>query len=447
MRSLRADLGLRHPARFITVGFCVLVLLGSLALALPMSGGGSDGVGWRVAVFTATSAATVTGLGMVDTGSDFSLVGQVVIATLVQIGGLGVMTMASIIGLLVSRRIGLRARTLSGGEVSGVEPGEIRSTLKAVVAIAVVIEFTTALILAARLTTTYDYSLPKALWHGVFHSVMAFNHAGFALHPDNLTRFVHDPVVNLTLIAAMVVSSLGFPVLRELRRARRPRTWSLHAKLTLSVTAILLVVGPVVVLLFEWTNRDTLGPFSVLQKLLAAAFQGVTPRSAGFNTIDYGAMHNDTTLFTGVLMFIGGGAASTGGGIRVTTLAVLVLACWAEIRGDRGPSAFGRRVPDSVVRQALTITLVSVAACGAAVTTILAATPLLLDRVLFEVLSAFGNVGLSTGITAQVGLVGEIVLIALMLLGRVGAATLGAALVLRDRRRLYDYPEGRPLVG
>jgi len=447
VRNLRADLSLRHPARLITVGFFALVVLGSVALALPLAAGGSDGIGWRTAVFTATSATTVTGLGLVDTGKAFSLFGQTIIAVLVQVGGLGVMTMASMVGLLVSRRLGLRARTLAIGEASGITSGEVRSTLKAVATIALVVELATALVLAVRFATTYDYSAPKALWHGVFHSVMAFNHAGFSLYADNLMQFVNDPVVNSVLIVSMVVSSVGFPVLRELHRERRPRRWSVHTKLTLSVTAILLILGPLVVMLFEWTNGGTLGPLSVPQKVLASTFQGVTPRSAGFNTLDYGAMRNDTTLFTGVLMFIGCGAASTGGGIRVTTLAVLGLACWAEIRGDQGPTAFGRRIPDSAVRQALTITLVSIAACGASVTVILAATPLLLDKVLFEVLSAFGSVGLSTGITSQVGLIGEVTLIALMFLGRVGPATLGAALVLRDRRRLYEYPEGRPLVG
>ena len=243
MRSRRAELSLHHPARLITVGFVAVVLIGSIVLALPGAAGDGDGVGWRVAVFTATSATTVTGLGVVDTGADFSLFGQAAIVALVQVGGLGVMTMASIVGLLVSRRVGLRARNLAVGEASGIEAGEVRSTLKAVASIAFVVELATALVLATRFATAYDYSLPKALWHGVFHSVMAFNHAGFALYPDNLMRFVHDPVVNVSLIVSMIVSSIGFPVLRELKRERRPSRWSVHAKLTLSVTAILLVIG------------------------------------------------------------------------------------------------------------------------------------------------------------------------------------------------------------
>ncbi len=434
----------RHPARLIVVAFAALVVIGTVLLWLPISHRG--GVSLLAALFTSTSAVCVTGLAVVDTGTAWTPFGHVVLVVLVQIGGLGIMTAASIAALVVSRRVGMRARALARSETADVEPGEIRRVLAHVAAWSAAVEGVVAVVLTVRFALD-DLSLPDALGHGVFHSVMAFNNAGFGLRSDNLVRYVGDPVVTVAVTVAIVLGGLGFPVLAELWRERRPRRWSLHTKLTLVVTGALLVLGALAMLAFEWANPGTFGPLSVPQKALAALFHGIQPRTAGFNSVDVAAMNPETWLFTDLLMFIGTGSASTGGGIKVTTFAVLLIACLAEFRGDPNPSVFGRRLSGGVVRQALTVTIASLGFVGFATFLLLLTDPFGLDRVLFEVLSAFGTVGLTTGITPLLSGAGQVVLIMMMFLGRVGPVTLGAALVLRERTRFYEYPEGRPLVG
>ncbi len=438
-----------HPARAVTLAFAGLIGLGTVALRLPATHRPGVDVDVLTALFTATSAVTVTGLSRVDVGATWNGGGLVVLVVLVQLGGLGVMTLASLVALALSDRLGLRARRLTAGEFGAVAPGELRRLLGAVAVVAFAVEASAAVVLAAWLWLRHGEPLGEALWWGVFHSVMAFNNAGFGLAADNLTRFVGDPVVNVVVAAAVVVGGLGFPVLVELwrTRCRRLRTWSLHTKLTLAVSGVLVVAGTVGVLVFEWSNPRTLGPLPATDKLLAGLFHGVSPRTAGFNTVDIGALTEDTWLLMVPLMFVGSGAASTGGGIKVTTLAVLVLACWAELRGDPSVTAFRRRLDPVVIRQALTVTVVSLVLVGLAVATLLKVSSIPLDRTLFEAVSAFGTVGLSTGITGTYDWRGQTVLGVLMFLGRVGPVTLGAALVLRRRTRLYEYPEGRPLVG
>jgi trk system potassium uptake protein TrkH len=438
-----------HPARVITLGFAAAIGVGTVLLRVPATHRSAADVGTLTALFTATSAVTVTGLSRVDVGETWNGAGLVVLMVLVQLGGLGVMTLASLVALALSDRLGLRARSLAAGEVGAVAPGELRRVLVAVAVVSLAVEGISTLVLSGWLWAWHGEPLGDAVWWGSFHAVMAFNNAGFGLAPDNLTRFAGDPVVNLVIAVSVVIGGLGFPVLAELwrTRARRPGRWTLHTKLTLAMSAALIAVGTVGVLAYEWSNPRTLGPMPVGEKLLAGLFQGVSPRTAGFNTVDIGALTQNTWLLVIVLMFIGSGAASTGGGIKVTTAAVLGLACWAELRGDPSVTVFGRRLGSGVVRQALTVTVVSIVVLGAATSVLSKVSEVPLERILFEAVSAFGTVGLSTGVTGSFGAVGQVVLVTLMFLGRVGPATLGAALVLRRRTRLYDYPEGRPLVG
>lgn len=438
-----------HPARAVTLAFGALIALGALLLRLPFTHRRGVPVDLPAALFTATSAVTVTGLSRLDVAATWNRGGLVVLLVLVQLGGLGVMTLASLVALALSNRLGIRARSLAGGEVGAVAPGELRRVLRAVAVCSVVVEVCSTAILGVWLWLRHGEAPAEALWWGAFHSVMAFNNAGFGLASDNLVAYVGDPVVNVVISAGVVLGGLGFPVIAELwrTRGRRPGRWSLHTKLTVTVSGALIVAGTCAVLLLEWANPGTLGPLGVLDKLQAAMFQGVSPRTAGFNTVDIGALTEETGVVMVLLMFIGSGAASTGGGIRVTTFAVLVLACWAELRGEPSVTVFGRRLPSAVVRQSLTVTVLSIGLVGLATTVLLAVSPVPLDRTLFEAVSAFGTVGLSTGVTASFDWRGHGVLMLLMFLGRVGPATLGAALVLRRRARLYDYPEDRPLVG
>jgi Trk-type K+ transport system membrane component len=324
----------------------------------------------------------------------------------------------------------------------------VRRILIGVVAFSFAFEAVAALVLTLRFAFAYDYSAGSAVYHGVFHAVTSFNNAGFALYSDNLMRFVTDGWVSVTISLAIIFGGIGFPVWLELRRQLgRPARWSIHTKITLVMTGILLAVGFFTVLAFEWGNDATLGALNTDGKLLAAFFQGVQPRTAGFNTVDYAQMDDATLLFQDVLMFIGTGSAATGGGIKVTTFALLLLMMWTEIRGDREVNVFERRIAESAQRQALAVTLIALVAVAACTLVLVAASDASVSQSIFESASAFGTVGLSTGITAGLPPAAKIALIVLMYLGRVGPHALGTALVLRERQPRYRYAEGRPIIG
>ncbi|MBA3528287.1 MAG: TrkH family potassium uptake protein [Propionibacteriaceae bacterium] len=439
----------RHPAQVIAVAFAVTISIGTALLLLPVARSGPGGATFLEALFTATSAVCVTGLIIVDTPVYWSGFGQAVILGSIQIGGFGIMTLASMVGLLISRRLGLRSRLIAAAETKHVGLGDLRSVVIGVAKVSFLFEALTALALTARFMVGYDEPLGRAVYLGIFHAVSAFNNAGFALFSDSLMGFVSDPWICLPIAAAVIFGGLGFPVLFEMRRhlGRRPGDWSLHTKLTGSITVLLLVTGTIFTTATEWTNPHTLGALSIPGRLLAGFFHSVQTRTAGFNSLDIAQLHPGTLLGSDVLMFIGGGSASTAGGIKVTTFALLFFTIYAEVRGDPDVEVFDRRVDHRVWRQALTVALLSVAAVVCSTVIVIHLTPFSLDVILFEVISAFATVGLSTGITAQLPPFGQFLLIALMFLGRLGPITLVSALALRDRRRLYRVPEGRPLIG
>ena len=444
----RVVAAVRNPAQLVLSAFVLLILAGTMLLWLPFAvDSGVDHPGFRHSLFWATSAATVTGLGTVDV-STFSLFGELVLLLLVQLGGFGIMTIGSVLAIVSTRRIGLRQRMLAQAEIGAVDIGELRTLITAIAKITIAVESATALVLFLRLATMDGVGIGRAAYSGVFHGVTSFNNAGISLYSDNLSRFVHDPAVNLAVPAAIIVGGLGFPVLVELRRRGwRPRRWSLHARITLLATAALLVIGPLVVLVVEWTNPATLGPMSVVDKLQVAWFQGVSPRTAGFNTIDVGAQREPTLNVTTALMFIGAGPASTSGGIKVTTLAVILFAMWAEVRGDRDVTAFRRRLPGQVVRQTMTVTALAVTTVFGTAVALTAISPFHLTETLFEAASAFGTVGLSTGITSGLPAAGQYLLVLVMLAGRVGPVTFVVALTMRQHSRAYRYAEERPIIG
>ena len=439
-----------HPAQLVVLAFAVAILVGTLLLLLPVAraGAGAGGASFLTALFTATSAVCVTGLVVVDTPTYWSPTGQAVILGLIQAGGFGIMALTSLLALLVARRLGLRTRLLAQAETKALRLGDVRRVLLGVALLSVLFELVTALVLSGRLYLAYDYPLGSAVWHGGFHAVSAFNNAGFSLWSDSLAGFVTDGWISLAVIGAVIAGGLGFPVWIELARRRFSfRRWSIHTKLTLSVTLVLLVVGTASVLLFEWSQPATLGGLGVTGKLLAGFFQGVMPRTAGFNSLDYGELQPETLLVTEILMFIGAGSGSTAGGIKVTTVALLALMVYAEVRGDPTVNAFGRRIPGIAQRQAFSIAAIALAAVVTGTLLLMATSPHTFGSTLFEAVSAFGTVGLSTGITGDVSGPGKVVLIALMFLGRTGPYTLFIALVLRERRRRYEYPEERPIIG
>lgn len=432
----------------VLLAFVTVIAVGSTLLSLPVAHTPGRSTSLLDAVFTATSAVCVTGLVVVDTATHWSVFGQVVILALIQIGGFGVMTLGSLVALFLSRRIGVRLRMRARTETGAVSLGDVKRLIKVIAVVTVAVEAFAAIALTLEFARTSDLGWRASAWHGVFHSVSAFNNAGFSLNSDSLVGFVHNWWVIGTIAATVVVGGLGFPVIIDVwDRRLHPRVWSLHTKITVSTSVFLLVTGLFGVLLFEWSNEATIGDFALHEKVLAAGFHSVNTRTAGFNSVDIGAM-NETTLFASDgLMLIGGGSASTAGGIKVTTFVLLAFVIWAEVRGRRDVEAFDRRIETNLQRQALSVALIAVGVVVLGTLGVVAFSGVELSDGLFEATSAFGTVGLSTGITPTLDAASQVVLIALMLIGRVGPLTFGAALVLASHPRRYRRPSEGLMIG
>ncbi|MFJ3921756.1 TrkH family potassium uptake protein [Streptomyces sp. NPDC090022] len=442
-----------HPARTVVSAFTLVIALGTAALMLPAASADGSVTSPLTALFTATSAVCVTGLVVVDTAEHWSTVGELLILALIQVGGFGIMTMASLLALLVSGRLRLRMQLTAAAETKSLGLGDVRRVVLGVAGCTFIVELGVGAFLALRLRFGYDLGFGEAAYSGLFHSVSAFNNAGFGLHGDSITRYAQDTWVTMPIALAVILGGLGFPVLLELLRHRNRRrttglrNWSLHTRLTLVTSAALLVVGTMLTCLLEWTNPGTLGPFDWGQKLTNGFFYSAMSRTAGFNSIDMGALHASTLLFTCTLMFIGGGSAGTAGGIKVTTFSVLAAAMAAEVRGEPNSTVMGRRLAPHALRQALTVALLGIGLVMAATLALLTVTRAPAEAVLFEAVSAFGTVGLSTGITADIPVSGQLILILLMFIGRLGPITLVSSLALRERVRRYQLPEERPVIG
>lgn len=437
-----------NPVRLIPLLFLAAIAVGAALLSLPIASAGPESASPLVALFTATSAVAVTGLITVDTATYWSGFGQAVILALFQIGGFGIVTAAVLLGMLAGRDFRLRDRLITHTERSRLTGTDTRSVLLLALAVTLVIELAMGIALALRLHLAHGETWGTAAWNGIFHSVSAFNNAGFSTYSDSVMGFQADPLILGPIMLAVMVSSLGFPVLQDLRR--RPfsfRSWSLHSKITLIGTATLLVGGFIAITIAEWANPDTLGPLTLGQKLLNGAFHSAMPRTAGFNSLDVGAFRSETLTFNYFLMFVGGGSAGTAGGIKVTTFVLLLLAVWSEIRGQRDVTAMGRRVSTRLERQALSVAMIAALLITIGTVIILSVTPLPLSSVLFEAISAFSTVGLSTGITADLPPVAQLTLIVLMYVGRVGTITVATALALSANRKPIRFPEENPIVG
>jgi trk system potassium uptake protein len=448
-RRSPVDAVLRRPAAAVVAGFAVAVAIGTVVLMVPAATEAGVSAGLVTALFTTVSAVCVTGLVVVDTPTYWSLFGELAILSMIQIGGIGIMTLATLLGLLIARRVGLRLQLTAHAETKALGLGEVRQVVVRILAISVIVELLTAVPLVTRFAVFYDQPLGRALYLGLFHAVSAFNNAGFALFTDNLMSFATDPWICFPLGLATILGGIGFPVLFELGRHLRGRVvrWSLHLRVTVGTYAILFVVGVVAFLLGEWTNPGTLGPVDVGGKLVIGVFSGIQPRTAGFNSVDIAQLDPATLLITDVLMFIGGGSAGTAGGIKVTTFALLAFVMWAEVRGEPTVHVLGRRLPPAIQRQALTVALAAVGLVMVSTVTLLEISDFGLDAVLFETVSAFATVGLSTGITDDLPTAGQLLLAALMFLGRLGPITLASALALREHERRYELPEERTIVG
>lgn len=435
------------PPRILAFGFAGVILLGSFLLTLPAAARAGQGTSYLDALFTATSATCVTGLVVVDTGSHYSLFGQLVILSLIQVGGLGIMTMATLYALMIGKRITLRERlaiqeSLGQFKVAGV----VRLT-RAIILITLVAEALGSLILFFRFLS--DYRPAKALYFAVFHTVSAFNNAGFDLFGTSLMGYVGDPVVILTVSVLIITGGLGFTVVYELLGQFRQRhSLSLHSKVVLKTTVLLLVLGTVFIFLFEYRNPSTLASLDWKGKLLGAFFHSVTPRTAGFNSLPTGKLTQATLFLTILLMFIGGSPAGTAGGIKTSTFATILLAVWINIRGRTDLEIFRRRLPHEIVAKALVLMVLAMLLVGGMTLLLLLTEHWPFLDLAFETVSAFGTVGLSTGVTPSLSPMGKLVTILTMYAGRVGPLTLAMALAQQGQKPTdIRLPEERILIG
>lgn len=446
LRWLRS-LARATPSRIALAAFTGLIGVVTMLLSLPAATESGERTALIDALFTAVSAVCVTGLVTVETGTHWSTFGLTVIMIAMKLGGLGMMTVASLLSLSVMHRLGLAQRVITAQETRAERLAEVGGVLRIILITSTAFEAATFVALTPYMIVT-EHGTRESLFLGLFYAISAFNNGGFVPEAAGTAQYVGDPFFTIPVGLAVLVGSLGFPViLVVVRRLRTPHRWSLHAKLTLTTTALLFLLGFAGYLLMEWSNPATLGERPLGTKALGAAFASVMPRSGGFATVDPGLMTTESRLLTDLLMFIGGGSGSTAGGIRVTTFALLMLSIWAEIRGNPDVEAFGRRIPHEVIRQAIGVLVMAATVVFVATFLMLRMTPYDLDQTVFEVLSAFGTVGLSTGITHTLPPEAKWVLIACMYIGRLGPMTLGAALAVRFRTRMIHLPKERPIVG
>lgn len=441
-----------HATMVIVIGFAITILAGAILLSLPFAARSGKPTAFLDALFTATSATCVTGLVRVGTATHWSGFGQAVILLLIQIGGLGFMSLASIASFLIRRKITLRERmVMSAGLNVNDNAGIVRLTRRVLFG-TLAFEGIGAVLLAIRFVPRVGWA--QGIKMGVFHSVSAFCNAGFDLigTPANpfcsLVDYVDDPLVNFTIMALIVIGGLGFFVWGDIWDKRRFRRFRLHTKLVLMTTALLLVSGMVLTLVFEWNNPATLGPLAWYEKVLAAAFQSVTLRTAGFNTIDQAALTGPSQALACLLMLIGGSPGSTAGGIKTVTAAVLVLSALSALRGRMDVSAFGRTIVPRSIMNAITMMIFggALSLTGACIISHVEAAPF--GQCLFEAVSAFATVGLSMGLTPALHAPSCLILIALMYLGRVGVLTLGVAVLMRHHAPpKMHYPNADVMVG
>ena len=430
------------PPLVIAGSFLFLITLGTLLLKLPAAT--TERISWTDALFTATSATTVTGLSVFDPGSTLTLFGEIVLLALIQCGGIGLMTFAVAILILLRRKIGFQNRIYLQESFTQNSIGGIVKLVKMILTFALSVEAA-----AIALLTFYwlpIYGFKEALNLSIFHVISAFNNAGFSLFPDNLMSFGDDPFVLLLLSSLFIIGGLGFTVVVEIYQKKSIRSWSLHTKLMVGGTIILNVLSTFIILALEFGNPESLGGRPWAEKILSSYFAAVTPRTAGFNVFDYGSLEDPTLLFTMVLMFIGAGSASTASGIKLTTFIVVLLATYAFLRSQKEPEIFGRSVRIEVIIRSLAITTISLLLVVAFsfLLTITEKLPFL--PLVFEVVSAFGTVGLSMGITSQLTDLGEVLLSLVMFVGRIGPLTL-FFILMKPRKDHFRYPYDQIFTG
>ncbi|RKY84450.1 Trk family potassium uptake protein [candidate division KSB1 bacterium] len=445
------------PTTILIFSFLILISVGSILLSFPFASQ-TEPLSYVDALFTATSATCVTGLTVVDTGSKLSTVGQLIVLTLFQLGGLGIMTFSTFFISLLGGRVGFRERDIVSSTLQSSSLQDIKTLLKSVIVVTAVLELVGAVILTFRFSSKLPITV--AIYHGIFHAVSAFCNAGFSLYTDSFISYQNDAVVNLTLIGLIIVGGIGFIVLLDLktwscqRRQKERYRISFHTKVVLSITAILIMSGFLLFFMFEFNNSLQGLPSST--KVWVSLFQSITPRTAGFNTIPMEKLTASTLLVLVILMFIGASPGSCGGGIKTSTFAVLMGLMSSTFHGREDVELFHRTVPRKVVTRAvpiaflaliviITMTLILLTAESKYLTTSASHNSFL--KILFEVVSAFGTVGLSLGLTSSLTTIGKIALIVTMFVGRLGPLTIVMAIAERQKEVKFQYPTEEIMVG
>jgi len=435
-----------QPARILVIGFGSLILLGTLLFMLPIATTEKGrGLSFINALFEATSAVCVTGLAVVDTGTTFTLFGEIVLLCLIQIGGWGFMTTGIFMFIILGKKIGLKERLLLQDSLNVFSLSGVVNLVKRIILITFIVELIGATILAIR--WSFEMPLGKAIYYGIFHSISAFNNAGFGLESDNLSKWVGDPVVNIMVTFLFITGGIGFTVILDLYYKRSFRKLSLHSKVALLVTLILNIIGPLIILISEFNNPDTIGSLSFGDKLWASYFQGVVTRTAGFNTIDIGSLSLSSLVFMMALMFIGASSGSTGGGIKVTTFTIIMLAFWAVVTNRNDVNIFKRRIPWELVNKSLSIVVTALLFIFLIFFLLTFTEKADMSKLLFETISAFGTVGLSANFTPELSPIGRVLITILMFIGRLGPLTMAFALLNTRKEAKVRYAEEKILIG
>lgn len=430
------------PPLVIAGSFLFLIVVGTLLLKLPIAA--TVPLSWTDALFTATSATTVTGLSVFDPGTTLTMFGEIVLLVLIQCGGIGLMTFAVAVLILLRKKIGLQNRVYLQESFTQPSIGGVVKLVKLILIFVFSVEAVAVLLLS--LYWIPEYGVKEALNLSVFHVISSFNNAGFSLFPDNLMSFTGDPVVLILLSSLFIIGGIGFTVVIDVFQKKTIRSWSLHTKMMIFGTVIINALATILIFALEYGNPDSLGSLPLREKLLSSYFAAVTPRTAGFNVFNYGTLEDPTLLFTMVLMFIGAGSASTASGIKLTTFIVVILAAYSFLKSQREPEILGRSIRLETILRSLAITTISLLLVVgfAFLLTITEKLPFL--PLVFEVVSAFGTVGLSMGITGQLSDLGEILLSLTMFIGRIGPLTL-FFMLMKPKREHFRYPYDQIFTG
>lgn len=432
-------------SQILVSGYFIIIVTGTLLLMLPGATTQQGSMNFINALFTATSATCVTGLIVVNTASAFTVFGQIVIMILIQIGGLGIMTMSTLVAFIIGKKITLKERLIIQEDLNQFKISGLVRLVRYVIGFTLMFEGVGALIMFIRLLN--DYDVVRAMYLAVFHAVSAFNNAGFDLFGNSLESFTGDITINFVIMILIIIGGIGFGVITEIFNFNKFKHLSLQSKIVILISIALIIFGMIVIFGFEFTNPETMGNLKFGDKILSSLFLSVTPRTAGFNTVPTGSLRTPTLFFIIILMFIGASPGSTGGGIKTTTFGVMGVTLWNLVIGKKDMEIFNRQLEKEVIYKAIAITMIS-SFLIILVTIILTITETgtFLD-ILFETVSAFGTVGLSTGVTPTLSKIGRVLITFTMFAGRVGPLTFAVAFAERERKGIYHYPTEDVMVG